>query len=211
MFRKFFSVIALISFLVFSATSANASKWCPIYDYSVNNLLDNIKNNVAEKNVQIWNIKSYTEKGINYVTANFGDSNKNIIKFCINKNGSVQWITIRGDFKDITSFNESPINSINEMQEKIAPAIYLLYLGLFPNMQLNDIESKNVSERLVKKMSYSIDEMFKKLKNKQFDEINDIIDFSESIWSSTNKRYFKIRNYIDYEKKFIYFSLQAYK
>lgn len=209
MLKKFFSVIALIYFLLIGTMSASASEWCPIFDYSVNYLIDDIKKVAYEKNFSIYNIKQYTENGISYVTANFDDNSKNVIKFQLNKNGGVQWFSVKNDFSDITNFNESPTKSMNEMREKISSGMYLFFLGYWPNMALNDNESKIFNDKLVNKMDTSIDSMFKKLKSGQ--KVDDIIDISENIWSSGNNRYYHIRLYWDYEKNFLNMSVQAYK
>ena len=162
MFKKFCSVIALISFLLLSSMSASASEWCPIYDYSVNNLFDSIKNFAYEKNVSIYNIKRYTEKGNNYIVANFGDNQKNFVKFKINNDGKSQWATITTYWNKYDSTSKT-IRSYLESTEKMIP----IFLGIVTNIGVDRDTLENFSNKWNNKLDKLTDNMFEKIRNKQ--------------------------------------------
>ena len=86
-------------------------------EWSIERLIDYAKDYDVPCN--IYGGKYYTDKGVRYWTANFGKSNKNIIKFKLNKDNYVSWATITRSMPKPTknSFEEYRMETVTAIQE----------------------------------------------------------------------------------------------
>ena len=81
MFRKFFSVIALISFLFFTSMYTSASsKENHLYNDSPNDMLGILNQYAAQKNIKLFGkVKTTIMPGYEIITMNYGKSETNFI------------------------------------------------------------------------------------------------------------------------------------
>ena len=80
-------------FLVSCESLAHATE-VQIYDYSVENIISDLKTLGRQKGVDIWGTEYYTYKGVKRCELNFGDSKRNIIRFRLNNDNSVSRILV---------------------------------------------------------------------------------------------------------------------
>ena len=90
--RVLLSVLVAI-FLVSCESLAHATE-VQIYDYSVENIINDLKSAGRQFGVDIWGTNYYTYKGVKRCELNFGDSKRNIIRFRLNNDNSVSRILV---------------------------------------------------------------------------------------------------------------------
>lgn len=81
--KKFF-VITSIILLLFSTNLVHATP-VQIYDYSVENIISNLKKECAQQGIDIWGTEYYNYKGTQRCELHFGNTKSNIIRFRLNE------------------------------------------------------------------------------------------------------------------------------
>lgn len=90
--KKIF-VITSIILLLFSTNLVHATP-VQIYDYSVENIISNLKKECAQQGIDIWGTEYYNYKGTQRCELHFGNTKSNIIRFCLNDDKSVSRILV---------------------------------------------------------------------------------------------------------------------
>ena len=90
--KKFFVIISLI-LLLFSTNLVHATP-VQIYDYSVENIISNLKKECAQQGIDIWGTEYYTYKGTQRCELHFGNTKSNVIRFRLNNDKSVSRILV---------------------------------------------------------------------------------------------------------------------
>ena len=108
--KKSFVILTFIASLIFSSNSIYAAE-VQIYDYSVENIISNLKKECAQRGVELWGTDYYTYQGVRRCELNFGSSKKNIIRFRLNSDDSVVRVLITTPNPFVAGYKEAFIES----------------------------------------------------------------------------------------------------
>lgn len=134
---KKFLVSILVAILFLSCESFAHATEVQIYDYSVDNIINDLKSVVGQSGVDIWGKEYYTYKGVKRCELHFGNSNRNIIRFRLNNDNSVSRILVTFP----NELSESSLQS--SRQAGVVLAFVLDRLGL------SESECKNLMSKLL--------------------------------------------------------------
>ena len=91
--KKILSFIVVAILLVSCENFAHAAA-VQIYDYSVDNIISNLKTAGRQADVAIWGTEYYTYKGARRCELHFGSTQRNLIRFRLNNDDSVSRILV---------------------------------------------------------------------------------------------------------------------
>ena len=123
--KKFLMVLAFSISLIFSSNFIYAAE-VQIYDYSVENIISNLKKECAQRGIDIWGTEYYTYKETQRCEVHFGNDKSNIIRFRLNNDKSVSRILVTIPNPFIT--NDGSENSF--MQTATVTGIICKSIGL---------------------------------------------------------------------------------
>ena len=87
------SLLLFVGIISVNITSTYAAQ-VQIYDYSVENIIRNLKEDCARQGIDIWGTDYYTYNGVQRCELNFGNSKNNVIRFRLNNDNSVSRILV---------------------------------------------------------------------------------------------------------------------